>query len=428
MNIAIIGSGVSGLMAAYVLQRQHTIDVFEKDAWIGGHAHTVDAPGDDGDQPVDTGFIVYNEVNYPHFTRLLAELNVPTIASDMSFAVFDPLAGMAYSSRGFSGLFASKRNLMRPGFLRMIRDILRFNRSALNALESNSAHGLTLGEFLKNGGYSAAFIRWYIAPMSSAIWSAAGDNTLGFPAETFFRFFKNHGLLSISPDIPWRTVQGGSRAYVNALTRSFRDRIHLNTPVRSVRRSDEGVWLHFDDGPDRRYDRVVIAAHADQALQLLADPTPEEKKWIGLFPYQHNRVALHNDSGILPSRERARASWNVRIHDTQPCAERPVTLTYLMNRLQQIPGDHNYLVTLNPPSAWRAAMAEGAAGKSVWYETVYEHPVFTAEGFGAQADLRAWNGAYRTVFAGAYLGYGFHEDGLVSGLEAARRLGADWPL
>ncbi len=425
MKTAVIGSGISGLMAAYVLSRRHEVDVFEKDRRPGGHAHTVDAPGPAGKQAVDTGFIVYNESNYPHFTRLLRELKVETIPSDMSFGVYHPADAFAYSSRGLAGLLATPRNAVSPRFYRMVADIIRFNRLARGALEDASYAKVTLREFLRMHAFSEAFERFYITPMSSAIWSAPPGKTLDFPALTFFRFFKNHGLLSLSPDIPWRTVKGGSRTYVNEMSKPFAHRIHLNAPVRQVRRTAEGVILSFDDGPDRVYDRVVIAAHADQALRMLADPSDEERRLLAHFPYQSNRVVLHNDASIMPRRRAAWASWNVQTSAAGDPTT-PLAMSYHMNRLQSIGGPAPYLVTLNPDEAWLEQLRASTNGRRLYFDTEYEHPAFGTDSFRVQPELVSLNGQRNTCYCGAWFGYGFHEDGLVSGLNAARALGVDW--
>ncbi len=423
MKIAIVGTGISGLGAAYLLRRVHEVDLFEKDAWIGGHSHTVVVNG----QPVDTGFIVYNERNYPYLTRLFAELGVETIPSDMSFGVYNPGTRMAYSSRGLKGLLARPANLLSPSFYRMVRDIFRFNREALAALDDESAAELTLGQFLQQRGFSTAFERGYITPMSAAIWSSPPGRTLDFPAQTFFRFFRNHGLLSTSPDIPWRTVKGGSQTYVEALIRPIADRVHVRCPVRAIRRTDTGVRLSFTDGPDREYDHVIIATHADQALRLLADPTEEETRLLARFPYQTNRVVLHSDDIVLPPYRRAWASWTVRMPAPGEQVD-ALMMTYDMNRLQSIPGPQPYLVTLNPDSRWLAMHEQAPFGsRMIHYQTDYEHPAYTTESFRLQSQLQGLNQhGRRTHFCGAYFGYGFHEDGLRSGVEVAAALGVEW--
>lgn len=414
-------------MASYLLNRKYEITVFEKDRHIGGHANTVDVPANNGAVPVDTGFIVYNEINYPHFSRLMSELGVLTQPSDMSFGVHSPTDKFTFSSRGLRGLLSHKRNLLRPSFLRMITEIIRFNRLARRALTDGSAAGLSLLGFLEARRFSPYFIRYYISPMSSAIWSAAPGQTLQFPAETFIRFFHQHGLLSISPDIPWRTITGGSREYVKALTRAFRDRIRINRPVRKIRRGADHVHLSFDDGPDQRFDHVVVAAHADQALTLLDDPSDEERRALTRFPYQRNRVLLHNDASIMPTRKQAWAAWNVHV-EGRGGVPSLLCMSYHMNRLQRISANDHYLVTLNPPDEYLKAVESGAPGARVFYDTIYEHPAYIAGSFPAQADLPRLNGLNRTWFCGAYFGYGFHEDGLKSGLAVARQLGVEWTL
>jgi uncharacterized protein len=425
MHIAIIGTGISGLMAAHVLRRYHDVELFEKEKWVGGHAHTVDADTSIGTIPVDTGFIVYNEKNYPLFTRLMHELGVETIPSDMSFGMFCPADNFAYSSRGIQGLLASPSNLLKPKLYAMARDIVRFNRLAATALESHAAHGMTLGKFLEMGSFSQAFIRYYIEPMSSAIWSASQGVTLNFPAEVFFRFFQNHGLLSIAPDVPWRTVKGGSRAYVQALTAPLKNKIHTKRPVRSVRRERDRVRLSFDEGADVFYDHVVMAAHADQSLRMLADPSDQERQLLDYYPYQSNRVVLHNDTGVLPPQQNAWASWNVQAPGATE-ARTQLVMTYHMNRLQNLDNRAPLMVTLNPSAEWRSGLNQNNAGKTFYYETDYEHPRYLPDSFSVQPGLSALNGVNRTSFCGAYFGYGFHEDGLRSGLQAAEMLGATW--
>jgi predicted NAD/FAD-binding protein len=411
MKIAVVGSGISGLMAAYLLSRQHEVDVFEKNDYVGGHSNTVTTPNG---TPVDTGFIVFNEANYPHFSRLLQELGVASQPSDMSFGVDDPATGFAFSSRGLAGLLARPSNLLRPSFYRFVKDIHRFNQAALWALNSDGCEGQTLGEFVASQNLSDDFLEHYLIPMSSAIWSAPPGKTLNFAASVFLRFFKNHGLLSLSPSIKWRTVCGGSRAYVQAISKPFADRIHLNCAVRQVRREGEQVRLSVEGGADRFYDRVVLAAHADQALAMLADATDEERRLLGYYPYQGNRVVLHSDTSVMPKARGAWASWTVRV---TPTNEAPLVMSYDMNRLQSLPPEVPYFVTLNPEQSWRAP---------TYYDVEYEHPAYGEESFPRQPELRQLNGTSAIYFCGAYFGYGFHEDGLVSGLEVARALGVEW--
>jgi uncharacterized protein len=415
MKIAVVGSGISGLMAAYVLSRQHDVHVFEKEATLGGHAHTEEGP--DG-TPVDTGFIVFNEVNYPLFTRLLRELQVESQPSDMSFGVDDPATGFAFSSRGLTGALARRSNLLRPSFYRFVADIHRFNQAALAALESGAGDDLTLGAFVDQLGLGAAFREQYLVPMSSAIWSAPPGKTLGFSAAVFLRFFKNHGLLSLAPSIRWRTVKGGSRRYVEAIRRRLGDGVHLNAPVQAVRRQDGRACVTLVDGAEQVFDAVVLAAHADQSLALLADATEEERRLLGYYPYQANRVVLHSDAQVMPRAKGAWASWTVRM--TPPAAaggEAQLVMSYDMNRLQSLPPRQPYFVTLNPLSEWAL---------QPHYETVYDHPAYDQRSFQQHAALRGLNAGGPVYFCGAYFGYGFHEDGLRSGLDAAAAMGVEW--
>ncbi len=421
MKTAIIGTGISGLGAAHVLQQAHEVHLFEAEAEAGGHAHTVMAD----DQPVDTGFIVYNEINYPLLTRLFKELNIATLPSDMSFGVYHAEINFAYASHGTPSLLATPRHALTGKFYRMIRDIIRFNRLARQALDESAHANLTLAEFLLAHSFSTAFERYYLTPMSAAIWSAPPGKTLSFPALTFFRFFSNHGLLTLSPKTPWRTVKGGSRTYVEAVVRPFGDRLHLRCPVKRVQRNGRHVTLSFADGPDQIFDRVVIATHADQALRMLADPTPEERELLSLYPYQTNRVVLHNDASVMPPHRRAWAAWNVRIPARFDGSE-PLAMTYNMNRLQSLPNDTDYLVTLNPEAAWLEDLRQATDGRRLYFETTYDHPAYRTISFQKQHELEGLNGQRHTYFCGAYCGYGFHEDGLAAGVRVARALGVDW--
>ncbi len=459
MKIAIIGSGISGLGAAHVLHKTHEIAVFEKEDRPGGHSRTIHATGPTGTQPVDTGFIVYNEVNYPNFTRLLRELNVPTSASNMSFGMHSPIDGFSYSSRGVRGLLATPSNLINPEFYRMVRDIFRFNHAARQAVVEydhtvkklserradnlekgvarppltegdtlsgdDIAHGETLRSFLYRHRFSEAFIRYYLAPMSSAIWSAEAGQTLEYPALTLFKFFQNHGLLSISPYIPWRTIRGGSETYVRALIKPFEDRIRLNTPVQRVHRRKQKIYLDLDDGPEQEFDAVVMACHAHQTLKLLAEPTREEQQLLALFPYQANQVVLHNDVSVMPPSRAAWASWNVQV-DRLAKESVPLAMHYHMNRLQNISGETQYLVTLNPEKKWLDDLCEKPEARTLYDKTILEHPAYGPDSFKHQWRLASLNGIRNTYYCGAYFGYGFHEDGLCAGINAARALGVEW--
>ncbi len=429
MRIAVVGTGIAGLGAAHVLQRAGCdVTCFEQEAEPGGHAHTERVAQNGEVQPVDTGFIVYNEPNYPLFTRLLRELQVATQPSDMSFGCYNEVSGIMYSSRGLRGLWARPRNVVSPALYRMVADIARFNRLAGEQLRRTTEPGLLLGDFLQQQRFSQVFIDHYISPMSAAIWSAPPGATLDFPAETFFRFFNNHALLKLAPDIQWRTVCGGSRSYVQALVRPFSDRVHTRTTVRHVIREADQVRLQLAGGEDQFVDRVVLAVHADQALAILDQPSKSEQEHLAAFPYQPNRVALHNDISLLPPARRAWASWNVRLTSASQRGESPLTMTYHMNRLQGMPERYPYCVSLNPAADWcdRLHAKQQEAGPRIFFETSYAHPAYTAHSFDIQPRLATLNEHGPVYFCGAWFGYGFHEDGLRSGVAAARALGVEW--
>jgi uncharacterized protein len=396
MKIAVVGSGISGLGAAYLLARAHDVHVFEGDSRPGGHANTVVHDG----LALDTGFLVHNARNYPLLTRLFAELGVASHESDMSFSVSCSGCGLEYSGRR---PFAQTGNVARPGFISLLWEIRRWLRTARPPDESQS-----LAQYLDAGGYSGGFRRHFLVPLTSALWSTAPGRALEFPAAYAIRFFDNHGMLGFGR-FRWRTVTGGSRRYVDAIAARLGDRLRLGSPVRAVRRSSDSVELRVADHVER-FDHVVLATHADQALALLEHPTPHERRVLGTFAYTKNEAVLHTDSSFLPRTRAARASWNYRLGDD----DRP-TITYHLNRLQALDVEHDYCVTLN----------EGVAEEHVLQRFTYEHPLFTVATLRAQSELPGLAGG-RTHFAGAYFGNGFHEDGLASGVAAARALGVEW--
>ncbi len=409
MKIAIIGTGIGGLTAAWQLRREHDLTLFEANDYVGGHAHTVDVEVGGRRHAVDTGFIVFNDWTYPNFIDLLEQLGVASQPTRMSFSVRCERTGLEYNGENLNTLFAQRRNLFRPSFHRMIRDILRFNREAPALLDGN--RDLSLDVFLREGHYSREFTNHYILPMAAAIWSAEPGMMGAMPARFFVRFFKNHGLLSVSDRPQWRVIQGGSRNYVEALTASFHDRIRLNCPVEWVRRHPTFVQVKPWGGPAERFDQVIIATHSDQALRLLADPTPDEREILGAIPYQENEVVLHTDTRLLPRRKRAWAAWNYHL-PAQP-RER-VAVTYNMNILQGLDTPETFCVTLNQSEAIDPAR--------ILYRTAYHHPVFTEAGIQAQARRSEISGVNRTWYCGAYWSYGFHEDGVNSGLAVAHGL------
>ena len=408
-RIAVIGSGISGLSAAYYLSRRHEVHVFESDFRLGGHTNTVMVDSERGPIPVDTGFIVHNERTYPNFCRLMRELGVATQPSDMSFAVSAP--DFEYSSNGLAGFFAQGRNRVSPKHYLLLSEILRFNRAAPALLKNPEADDdVTLGQFLDAGRYSQVFIDRYLIPMAGAVWSMAPDAMPGFPALTLIRFMQNHGMLGIKTHPQWLAIRGGSHSYLQPLTASFRNNIAITTTIRSVDRSESGVTLTFEGRPVEAFDEVVFACHGDQILPLLAAPTEAERSVLEAFTTTRNDTCLHTDDALLPKRAAARASWNYLLGDSGK-----VTVTYHMNRLQSLDSPENYCVTLNANGSIRPA--------SVLRRMVYEHPLYTQAAIRAQDRWAEISGKNRTHFCGAYWFYGFHEDGVRSGMRVAEALG-----
>jgi uncharacterized protein len=412
MRIAIVGTGVSGLVCAHILSRSHDVTVFEADDRPGGHANTVRVIIDGVAQDVDTGFLVYNERNYPGLVRLFDNLGVETKPSDMSFSVSDDLSGIEWRGSSFDTVFAQRRNLARPAFLRMLADVVRFNRIARGLLVGEQDLSVSLAALLRQGRWSEQFVDWYLIPMGSSIWSADPTTFLEMPAVTFARFFDNHGLLTYGDQPSWRTVTGGSRSYVEAVLRPLGDRVRLSSPVGKVTREGGGVEIHTEAGPER-FDHVVLATHSDQALSLLSDPTTPETEVLGAIRYQPNRATLHTDQRLLPSNRRAWASWNYHRLADQPDV---ATLTYRLRSLQGIDASEEVLVTLNREDAIR--------DDRVLAQFDYAHPIFDLPAIAAQQRHEELNGG-RTWFCGAYWGYGFHEDGVQSALRVCRRLAGE---
>jgi uncharacterized protein len=410
MRIAVVGGGVSGLVAAYLLHPEHDVTVFEAGAYAGGHTNTVTVEESAGPIGVDTGFIVFNDRNYPRFEALLAELGVASQPSDMSFGVSD--GDFEYASTSPSGLYAKRSHLLSPTFQRMIADVPRFQRRARELLVSPEEP--TLREWLATLGVSDAFVERVIVPQAAAVWSADPEQMWTFPARFLVEFFDNHGMLGLRGRPQWRTVTGGSARYVEALTAPFADRIRLSTPVRAIERLEGRVEVTPAGGEPETFDEVVIAAHADQALAMLADATPAEREILGAFPYQANEAVLHTDRRLLPRRRRAWASWNYHLVEN---AGGPATVTYHMNRLQSLDAELEYCVTLNRTDAIDPARIIRTIG--------YAHPVYTVAGQAAQRRYDEIGGRNRTHFCGAYWGWGFHEDGVASAHRAVAALGRE---
>lgn len=416
LRIAVIGSGISGASAAWALNPHHDVILYEQNERPGGHTATVDIDYDGKPISVDTGFIVYNEATYPNLTALFAMLDVKTHASNMSFALSLDHGKLEWAGDTLATLFAQKRNLLRPSFLLMLREILRFNRQCLKDRKDGHLTRLSIGDYLNWRGFSPGFTNNYLVPMAAAIWSSPAARLLDFPAEHFVNFFDNHRLIYSKPH-EWRTVTGGSRTYLEKLLAPLGSRLRTGCGIRSVRRAGGQVFVTDVTGTETVFDRVIFASHSDQTLAMLADATPEERGLLSSIPYQANRVVLHRDEALMPTRRKVWASWN---YLRSSAGDGPAaTVTYWMNRLQGIDAGCPLFVTLNPDREPDPA--------KVFAEYTYEHPLFDTRAMQAQAALATVQGQNGTYFAGAWTGYGFHEDGLRSGLAAAQALGATVP-
>jgi len=409
MRIAIIGTGISGLTAAYILQRKHDITVYESAGRIGGHTATIKFELDNKPYAIDTGFIVFNDWTYPNFIQLLEQLGVDSLDTSMGFSVSCEKTGIEYAGKNLNTVFAQRRNIFSPYFLRMTKDILRFNKEALADLDQdNIASHITLGEYLKKNGYSQQFAEYYLIPMGAAIWSMSCERIYAFPLRFFVAFFKNHGLLNLKDRPTWRVIKGGSSAYLPALTSSFTDKIKLNSDIKAIERTSDTVVIHHSNGESEHYDEVVIATHSDQALKLLSDPSQQEKEVLGGIPYEDNSVILHYDDTLLPKNKKTWSSWNYKLRETN---NRQPTLTYNMNILQGLRDKKTFCVTLNDD---QYITPDKIIGKYT-----YAHPQFTLAGEKTKKKWNTINGVNRTWFCGAYWGNGFHEDGVVSALRVA---------
>ena len=415
MKLAVIGSGISGLVAAYLLAPDHDLTVFEANDYIGGHTHTHRCEQAGRAYAVDTGFIVFNDKTYPNLIRLLDRLGVASQPSEMSFSVRCEASGLEYNGRSLNGLFIQRSNLVRPGFYRMVRDIFRFYRDARELLTPGD-EGLTLGDFIRRRGYSREFVEKHLVPIGAAIWSADPGGFERFPARFLARFFDNHGMLQMSGRPNWRVIRGGSSQYVEPLTAGFRDRIRLKTAIQSVRRCVDHVEVRPAGGEPERFDRVILATHSDQALKMLSDATADEREILGAIPYQRNTVTLHTDERMLPTRRGAWASWNYHIpRAASGAAASRATVTYDMNILESLDAPRQFCVTLN---------RDGEIDERLKIRTLeYDHPVFLPQSVAAQARHERINGVNRTYFCGAYWGFGFHEDGVKSALAVCKHFG-----
>ncbi|NIO15491.1 MAG: NAD(P)-binding protein [Deltaproteobacteria bacterium] len=411
MRIAIIGSGISGMVAAYLLSRSHDTALYEEKARIGGHTNTVDVETATGSVPVDTGFIVFNEVTYPNFCEIIRRLGVFSQPTSMSFSMKCERTGLEYNPRSLNTFFGQRKNLFSPSFYRMISEIIGFRREFDRLCEGDDGD-LELGQYLGERGYSRRFIDQFIIPLGSAIWSAEPEGFKRFPLRHFVTFFRNHGFLSVKNPITWRVITGGSKEYVKKLTASYADRVRLNSPVVKVTREQAHVTVEGRDGSRERFDHVVIATHSDQALRLLGDPTDAEREILGAIPYQENQAVLHTDASLLPERSSLWASWN---YLTPKEESGRVAITYNLTIMQALEGDEVYCLTLNQP--------DKIDRERVIARITYHHPVYSAEGFAAQKRYAEVGGRNRTHYCGAYWGFGFHEDGVKSALRACAFFG-----
>jgi predicted NAD/FAD-binding protein len=411
MRIAIIGGGISGMVSAFLLNEDHDVVVYEANDYIGGHTHTIDIMAGSAGYAVDTGFIVFNEITYPNFLKLLRRIGVKYQNSKMTFSVKSERDRVEYGAHNLNTLFAQRKNLLDPSFYRMIRDIFRFRRE-FNRLLEQETQSKSLVSYLTSHGYSRRFIDYFIIPLGSSLWSTDPERIHDFPLATFVRFFDNHGFLRIKNPFEWKVIKGGSARYVEKLTHPFRNKIRLSTPVQAVSRYSDSVAIHSADGITEKFDHVVLAVHSDQALALLSDPVPAEREILGAIPYQENLTMLHTDTRILPQRKRIWSSWNYCIpKDKQG---RPV-ITYDMNILQSLSAREEYCVTLNRP--------ESIAPDKIIGTYSYHHPVYTTVAPAAQRRHSEISGIRRTHYAGAYWGYGFHEDGVNGALAACSYFG-----
>lgn len=415
-RVAIVGTGIAGLGCAYLLHRHFEVSLFDRNGYAGGHTHTVTVDEEGRPVPVDTGFMVFNEITYPNLTRLFTDLGVETMPTSMSFGVQHIATGIEYAGGSVSQLFARRRNLLDPRFLRALYQIHRFNEEAQAALDSAAFDRTTLQEYVDARGYGEDFLRFYLLPMSSAVWSTPFDQVRAFPAMTLLRFFRNHGLLGgLSGQHPWLTVVGGAKTYVEKMTRGFRDRIHLGNGVVRVDRNPSGATLRLADGSTRAFDKVILACHADEALAMLSHPTPAERRLLTPFRYEENVATLHTDPAPMPRRRRAWASWNSRIDDRRTPAN--ATTIYWMNSLQRVSDRRDYFVSIDDP---------GLVDPARVLKTIrYHHPIFTLAAVDAQRELPSLNAIspdQSTYYCGSYFRHGFHEDAYTSAIEASRAI------
>ncbi len=413
MNIAVVGGGISGILTAYLLQQKHRVTLWEKNDYTGGHTNTVViSSGPDQGLPIDTGFIVFNQKTYPVFIAFLQQLGVDFHQTDMSFSYYCRRTRQNFASKNFNTLFARRRNLFQPGYWWFLGQMVRFLKTIRDDYLDGRLPDVTLETYLDENGFEEKVKNWFVIPMAAAIWSASDAQILDFPVRAFAQFYENHGLLAVRNHPAWYYVAGGSQSYVKAFLKTFTGKIHNDRPVQTVKRSESGAALTLSDGETVEYDKVVLATHADEALGLLADPTPEEKRLLSSWRYSDNHTVLHTDASFMPPNRTAWASWNY-CREADHRSDRPITVTYHMNRLQKLPAENDYFVTLNPDRP--------IPERHIIRAIDYTHPVYDEAAFSTQTALDSLNGVNHTFFCGSYFGYGFHEDGARSALAVARR-------
>jgi len=412
-SIAVIGGGVAGITAAYILQKNYSVTLFEKNKSLGGHTNTVFVKDNQKNLPVDTGFIVFNDHTYPLFNKFLDSLGVKSQYSDMSFGFCSKKNKFSYSSDP-KGLLTANLNFIKPMIWKIIKNIIKFNKQAIKDLKEKNLNNVTLGQYLANHKFPDYWQEMYLLPMASAIWSASLNSIKEFPAEAFLNFFENHGLLRFTNRLKWKTIPGGSCTYIEKFQKSFSGTINTGCPVKKIIRDKSKIVLSGDNIKEQQFDIAVIAVHADQAYRILDTPTDDEKRTLGVWEYSKNNVFLHKDKSLMPSNKKTWASWNYMVHE-QTQITQPVSVTYYMNRLQKLESETDYFVSLNSPSE--------PEKDSVFYKIEYEHPQYTFTSLNTHKELAKFNGNNNTYFCGSYCGYGFHEDAVRSSVTVAEQLG-----
>lgn len=411
--MAIVGTGISGLGAAYFLSKEYDLTLFEKENYIGGHTNTIDVSENGKEIPIDTGFIVFNHVTYPNLLRLFNRLKVPTKKSDMSFSVQHDPTKLEFCGSGLNGLFAQRKNFFNLRYLRMLLEINRFNETAPHILDNPKYEDWDLGDYMKENGYGEDILNYYLIPMSSAVWTTPPGLMLSFPVQSLVRFFYNHGFLGLNSQHQWWTVDGGSREYVKRITENFSDRVRLNSSVKQVLREEDKVRIVLENGSSEIFDKVILATHGHTSAKLLGNPTSLEKELLPLFAYQKNTATLHTDESDMPKKKLCWSSWNYKILKDEAGNQKPFTI-YWMNRLQNVSKNKNYFVTINDPGRIKR--------EHIIREIEYEHPLFSVENAKAQKKFPALNEEGPIYYAGAYFRYGFHEDGFLSAVGVAESI------